>query len=205
MSNGIKRYVAGTRSPRAQGAFTITEMMVVTAIILILATVSIPLLAPLYERRALSQACDVFKQACVRARSRAIQEGKAFRVIVIREGGDSDSVQVQSADYATLPSGTDEEKKYKNSMSERKQRLPANTRFNLTAVNAQFPAKTIFDTNPSRYQIVFGPTGGITGDLGAFTSPHEGPGFGIEDTQREKRRIIYLFRPTGLVLDKEEE
>lgn len=103
-----KRRRQRIRAPlRPRAAFTLTEMMVVTGIVLLLAAISVPLFAPLMSGKAVSGAAEIFKQACVNARSRAIQNNRNARVVItVRKGEQSVQIIAQLYDDGAVSSST---------------------------------------------------------------------------------------------------
>lgn len=71
------RKIADYRTPKREHAYTVTEMMVVVAIVLTVAAVSMPVLMPIFRTSAIRAASDAFKQACVQGRSLAISSRDA--------------------------------------------------------------------------------------------------------------------------------
>jgi len=159
---------------------------VVTGIVLLVAGMAVPMLAPYFAGGSVRDATDIFQQACVQARSRAVQESVSFRVIVIsrtsvQSSKPEQSVQV-SVDSTVLSGLTGEDK---NRMIGRKIHLPRNTRF--------------LGLSSQSVEYVFTSTGAI--DRSATTGALSG--FSIIDLKQEHGRDIELFSSTGQVLSTE--
>lgn len=75
-------------TPTKAGGFTITEMVVVIAIILVVTAAGIPTFMPFFRGRALRGAADIVKQVCIQARSMAVQDRIEYLVVFSNEGGD---------------------------------------------------------------------------------------------------------------------
>jgi len=84
----------GFRSSRA--GYTLTEMMVVAGIVILVAGISIPLMTPFLRGGAVREASDIFKMACVTARSLAVQQNEDQDLLIVAEQYEQ-SVQVLSA------------------------------------------------------------------------------------------------------------
>jgi len=63
--------------------FTLLEIVLVLAIVVILAALTFPTMSVLYEQQKLSAAADSYRAALLTARSRAIEEGQPYRVAII--------------------------------------------------------------------------------------------------------------------------
>ena len=186
---------------RARGinaAYTITEMMVVAGIILLVAGMSLPMMAPLMRRAALRDASDIIKNACVQARSRAVQERVNFELIIISRATGAKrevSIQVRVEDWGSLPDGLpgSAEKEYKNRMAQRKILLPDKTKIVDTS-DVDVTGTLVF---------TFTPTGTMetSVSLGA-----DGEAFSIIDIRHaEMGKTIHMFTSTGRVTSKEKQ
>lgn len=71
------RPTANKRSTRNRAAYTVIEMMVVAAIVLLVAVLSLPMMMPVFRTSAIRSASNTVKQACIRARSLAISHRDA--------------------------------------------------------------------------------------------------------------------------------
>jgi hypothetical protein len=137
------------------------------------------MLTPFFAGGSARDAADVFKLACVTARSRAIQEGISFEVVVIATTTEQ-SAQVKAVD-AALTGLTGEAR---NRLIERKVLLPEKTRFEGISGTVRY---------------VFNPSGGIDRDqtTGVLS------GFCVVDAKREHGKDLEVFASTGTVTSEE--
>lgn len=66
-----------------RGGFTLLEIILVVAIVVVLVSVTYPTLNVMYEQQKLSSAADSYRAALLTARSRTIEEGQPYRVAII--------------------------------------------------------------------------------------------------------------------------
>jgi len=162
-----------------KAGYTLTEMLVVAGIIIVVAGVSLPMLAPFFRGRGVSEAADIFKNACVTARSRAIQERMPFEVIVPANPREQ-SVQVRVQGWDSLPAGPD-----KNRLEEPKHHIPSGALFEFVGSKVYtytFTSSGAVDTTPAA--------------AGPLT-------FSIVDVKRERGKTLEIFSSTGQVASEE--
>jgi len=94
--------LCGEKPFRSTSGFTLIEMLVVIAIIALVAAMTVPMMTPFTRTRKLEQAGDVVKNACILARSKAIQQRKKFCVTILQ-----DERLVLLVDYDDLRTSTD--------------------------------------------------------------------------------------------------
>lgn len=77
--------LCGKKSFGSRKAFTLVEMLVVIGIIALVAAMAVPMMTPFTRTRKLEQTADVVKNACILARSKAIQQRKKFCVTILQD------------------------------------------------------------------------------------------------------------------------
>lgn len=95
----------GEKPFRSLSGFTLVEMLVVISIIALVAAMTVPMMTPFTRTRKLEQAGDVVKNACILARSKAIQQRKKFCVTILQ-----DERLVSITDYDAVRSAADTNK-----------------------------------------------------------------------------------------------
>src|SRR5437764_12475102 len=85
-------------------AFTLLEVALVLAVILVLAAIAVPSLESMYGDVKLTAATDMIRARCADARARAIEEGRAYR-FAIMPGQGNFRVAPDTADYWSGGSG----------------------------------------------------------------------------------------------------
>lgn len=70
-----------------RAGYTLLEIVLVLAIVVILASIAFPSLTALYEQQKLSAAADSYRAALYTARSRAIEDGQPYRVCFVAGKG----------------------------------------------------------------------------------------------------------------------
>lgn len=185
-------------APRKAGGFTLMELLVVIAIILVVTAMGIPTFMPLFRGRALRAASDMVKQACIQARSLAVQERIEFRLVLTSlTGGDPEqSVEIvpDPDEYALrlaelTPAQQDQ----------LAQRIPGKS-FLPEGVQFDFEGERIY---------VFTPTGTLRPyDENLYplgTGDEEGEAFSLVDERDGAIRAIYMFKSTGRVTSADKE
>ncbi|HXG13173.1 MAG TPA: hypothetical protein VNK04_25675 [Gemmataceae bacterium] len=74
-------------SPRSRPSFTLVEMVLVLALIVIIAAITIPSLDAMYADYKVMAAVDTVRARWAEARSRAVDEGRPYRFAVVRGKG----------------------------------------------------------------------------------------------------------------------